>query len=431
MRERRRRAVLPPAPLPRRARRARRGAAARARARRRPRRGARPPRRVRAGSPRATRRRARSPRCPPSERFHWLVAPASTIIQCSPVHTGLTDDPRGRARAAGRAARALSPGRSRGSATPPRSSSSAASGCSPIRCCATGSATCAATGRRRSPTLLRDVDAVLISHLHFDHLDVPSLRRLRRDVRLLVPRGAGGLLHRQGFPHAEELAVGEAAHVARRRGRRRRRRCTTGGAARTRAARPPTRSASCVGGRVYFAGDTDLFDEMAELQRHRRGADPRAGAGARRSGDGHLDPPAAARATALAAAARRDPDPLGHVLPARPRALQATIGSPTRRTSSPPRSRSSRRTWTCGCSHRAGPLACRGSILISSTLRKGLPLAPSPPPARHRPARRSASPPAAPTTTRSPPARRRPTATRQRRPTPARPTSSRSSPTAR
>jgi hypothetical protein len=30
---------------------------------------------------------------PPSERFHWLVAPSSTIIQCSAVHTGLTDDP--------------------------------------------------------------------------------------------------------------------------------------------------------------------------------------------------------------------------------------------------------------------------------------------------------------------------------------------------
>jgi hypothetical protein len=29
----------------------------------------------------------------PSERFHWLVAPASTIIQPSPVHTGLTEDP--------------------------------------------------------------------------------------------------------------------------------------------------------------------------------------------------------------------------------------------------------------------------------------------------------------------------------------------------
>ena len=28
-----------------------------------------------------------------AERFHWLVAPASTIIQPSPVHTGLCDDP--------------------------------------------------------------------------------------------------------------------------------------------------------------------------------------------------------------------------------------------------------------------------------------------------------------------------------------------------
>ena len=30
---------------------------------------------------------------PASERFHWLVAPSSTMIQCSPVHTGLSDDP--------------------------------------------------------------------------------------------------------------------------------------------------------------------------------------------------------------------------------------------------------------------------------------------------------------------------------------------------
>ncbi len=29
----------------------------------------------------------------PSERFGWLVAPASTIIQPSQVHTGLTQDP--------------------------------------------------------------------------------------------------------------------------------------------------------------------------------------------------------------------------------------------------------------------------------------------------------------------------------------------------
>jgi len=30
----------------------------------------------------------------PRERFHWLVAPRSTIIQTSPVHTGRCDDPR-------------------------------------------------------------------------------------------------------------------------------------------------------------------------------------------------------------------------------------------------------------------------------------------------------------------------------------------------
>ena len=42
---------------------------------------------------------------PPSERFGWLVAPASTIIQPSEVHTGLTDDPRGDARSPVRHAR--------------------------------------------------------------------------------------------------------------------------------------------------------------------------------------------------------------------------------------------------------------------------------------------------------------------------------------
>ena len=32
-------------------------------------------------------------RLPPSARFHWLVAPASTMIQPSAVHTGLCEDP--------------------------------------------------------------------------------------------------------------------------------------------------------------------------------------------------------------------------------------------------------------------------------------------------------------------------------------------------
>jgi len=45
--------------------------------------------RIAAGDPRAGPIAA----LPASERFHWLVAPSSTIIQCSAVHTGLSDDP--------------------------------------------------------------------------------------------------------------------------------------------------------------------------------------------------------------------------------------------------------------------------------------------------------------------------------------------------
>ncbi len=30
---------------------------------------------------------------PPSQRFHWLTAPRSTVIQVSPVHGGATADP--------------------------------------------------------------------------------------------------------------------------------------------------------------------------------------------------------------------------------------------------------------------------------------------------------------------------------------------------
>jgi hypothetical protein len=29
----------------------------------------------------------------PSERFNWIAAPSSTVVQPSPVHTGVTSDP--------------------------------------------------------------------------------------------------------------------------------------------------------------------------------------------------------------------------------------------------------------------------------------------------------------------------------------------------
>jgi len=32
-------------------------------------------------------------RMEPSERFNWIAAPSSTVVQASPVHTGVTADP--------------------------------------------------------------------------------------------------------------------------------------------------------------------------------------------------------------------------------------------------------------------------------------------------------------------------------------------------
>lgn len=121
--------------------------------------------------------------------------------------------------------------------------------------------------RRSAPvdaSLHQDIDAVLISHLHWDHFDIPSLRLLGRETQLIVPAGAAGQLHRRGFKQIEELRPGDTAAV--------------GALAieathaehdgRTLPWGPP---AGCLGyiirgsQAVYFPGDTDLFPGMASL----------------------------------------------------------------------------------------------------------------------------------------------------------------------
>ena len=143
-----------------------------------------------------------------------------------------------------------------------------------------------------------DLDAVLLSHLHYDHLDLPSLRLLGSSVRLLVPRGGGRMLSRKGFTNVEELDRGEEVRVgpvsitathAEHSGRR----SPLGANA------PPLGYVLAGSSRVYFAGDTDLFDEMTDLG---PGLDvallPVAGWGLRVPA-GHLDPERAAEALRL------------------------------------------------------------------------------------------------------------------------------------
>jgi L-ascorbate metabolism protein UlaG (beta-lactamase superfamily) len=53
-----------------------------------------------------------------------------------------------------------------------------------------------------------DVDLVLVSHAHRDHLSPPSLRRILKDVPIVVPQRCGPLVARLGFLAIDELAPG-------------------------------------------------------------------------------------------------------------------------------------------------------------------------------------------------------------------------------
>jgi L-ascorbate metabolism protein UlaG (beta-lactamase superfamily) len=138
------------------------------------------------------------------------------------------------------------------------------------------------------------VDGVLISHMHHDHLDVPSLRRLGRETRLLVPRMAGPFLARRGFRDAQEMQAGDQAEVGSLR--------VLATPARHIGYRVPFGpSGGCLGfvvegrARVYFAGDTDLFPEMTALGPIDVALLPVAGWGPT-LGPGHMGPLEAAQA---------------------------------------------------------------------------------------------------------------------------------------
>ena len=150
--------------------------------------------------------------------------------------------------------------------------------------------------RRRVPLVAgveRNLEAVLVSHGHYDHLDLGSLRRLGRTLRLVVPRGLGPLLRRKGFSAVSELGVGETVGVGSVE--------VTATPANHDGRRPLGPRAEAVGylvrgtATVYFAGDTDLFPELERLGPVDVALVPVAGWGPR-IGPGHLDPLRAAEA---------------------------------------------------------------------------------------------------------------------------------------
>ncbi|WP_433893616.1 MBL fold metallo-hydrolase [Streptomyces sp. CA-111067] len=129
--------------------------------------------------------------------------------------------------------------------------------------------------RRRGalpPPSAAQADVVLVSHLHADHLHLGSLRRLAAGTTVLLPRGAlaavPGLRRLRDRLRLVEVAAGDSTEIA------------AGDGGVTVRAVPaahdgrrlpygPQRS-SALGyvvtgeARTYFAGDTGLFDGMAE-----------------------------------------------------------------------------------------------------------------------------------------------------------------------
>ena len=149
-----------------------------------------------------------------------------------------------------------------------------------------------------SPDVWRHVDAVLISHAHLDHLDVPSLRLVDKRATVVVPGGLQRMVRRLGFSDVVEMQVGETValkgvHV------------TATPAYHSGTRHPMAGETGALGYVVtgglsaYFAGDTGLFDGMRDLAPGLDLAMLPVGGWGPRLPDDHLGPLSAAKALTL------------------------------------------------------------------------------------------------------------------------------------
>jgi len=69
--------------------------------------------------------------------------------------------------------------------------------------------------RLRHPSVwasdLPPIDLVLVTHAHYDHLHLPSLRRVARGQPIIVPKGVGSIVKKAGFGQIVELETWQRA----------------------------------------------------------------------------------------------------------------------------------------------------------------------------------------------------------------------------
>jgi L-ascorbate metabolism protein UlaG (beta-lactamase superfamily) len=153
--------------------------------------------------------------------------------------------------------------------------------------------------RRQGPPpdfeAIGEPDLVLVSHAHYDHLDIHSLRQVSHDSTVVVPRGCARYGSRAGAGEVIELDAGEQARAA---GIEVEAVHAEHIGARQRFSKELPALGYLLPGSpsIWFAGDTDLYDGMEDLRgRVDVALIPVAGWGPK-VGEGHLDAARAARA---------------------------------------------------------------------------------------------------------------------------------------
>lgn len=68
------------------------------------------------------------------------------------------------------------------------------------------------------PDELPEIDLLLVTHAHFDHLDIPSLKSVRGKPQVIMSRDISDLLPRKSYSEVEELRWGESVTVKTRSG---------------------------------------------------------------------------------------------------------------------------------------------------------------------------------------------------------------------